>query len=567
MSRALRLSNTQKRKIRECADQVLRAYSARRFDMCEQLCKRLEALQPDNADAAFFRGAMLLAISGVEQALPYMQQAVQRAPGRIDFQINLGSLYLQNMQYRPALDCFHKAEGLNAHSVIALLGCSQSLTGLTRIAESRAYLERVRQLTLRQPQEYLRLAIACREMGDMQQAMDVLDGLLKKWPDFVEGMYTKAYTAMQMGDREGADQALGQTLSLDPRHAQALILMAESGSFTSEDDVRIGMVRNALDACPEMSGDRVYILNAMGRIMHKLGQFSDAFEFYRQANAIRSALREYDAGSALNDMHRIRQSYSAVIPARSSGAEDNTPIFIVGLPRCGSTLVERILTSHSQVSGRGEMDAFASVLSERFAVKGDVDIAGLAALSDEQWAGAGGECLLRLREAGTDSPRIVDKSLNNFLLLGAIHRALPGARIVHVRRHPLDVCLSIYTSNIQGSLYDYGLNLQTLGEYCLSYVELMRHWRMLLPAGVMYELEYEQLVSNQEEETRKLLNACGLAWEDCCLQFQSGGGRVSTASIMQVRKPMYTGSVARWRHYERQLQPLIDILGTEYPDA
>ncbi|MDQ6965656.1 MAG: sulfotransferase, partial [Mariprofundaceae bacterium] len=312
--------------------------------------------------------------------------------------------------------------------------------------------------------------------------------------------------------------------------------------------------------------DRVDILNAMGIANRKLGLFHGSFDYFQQANAIRASLRDYDAEAALKDMDRIMQAYSPEAVAHPAGIPDVEPILVVGLPGCGSTLVEQILAAHSQVSGRGEIDAFASVLRETFVAGGDADIAALASLTEEQWAELGGEYLERLRVSGPDSQRIVDKSLNNCLLLGAIHCAMPQARIVHVRRHPLDICLSIYTSNIQGSLYDYGLRLETLGEYCKKYLELMSHWRKALPAGVMYELDYEQLVSNQEEETRGLLEACGLPWEEQCLNFQAGGERVNTASIMQVRQPMYTKSVARWKRYEKELKPLIDILGTDYPD-
>lgn len=565
MAAPKRLSNTQKKKLKDTVDRALHAYQTGRYDICERLCKQVEAIQPEHADVAFLRGAMLLAMYGVDQALPYMEQAVELAPKRIDFQINLGTMYMQNMQYRLALGCFEASEKLDARSVLALLGCCQALTGLNRHAEAREYLRRARALNIRQPQEFMHLGLACRELGDMDDALQVLDELTTRYPDFTQGVYTKALTAMQAGDAEAAREAVMQTLRLDPTHAQALTLMAESGSFDSLDDEGIALIRHALDITPEASRDRVYILNAMALAQRKLGDHDAAFDYYRQANELRASLRDYDSDAALREMDQIMQRYTPDVLARSEGLADSTPIFVVGLPRCGSTLVEQILVAHSQVSGRGEIDALTSVLREKLDVEGDIDIAGLTSLSPDQWADAGREYIGRLRESGPDTPSIVDKSLNNLHYLGAIHCAMPHARIIHVRRHPLDVCLSIYTSNIQGSLYDYAFKLETLGAYCLKYLELMRHWRKVLPAGAMYELEYEQLVTDQEAETRRLLDACGLPWEDACLDFQKARQRVNTASIMQVRQSMYTKSVARWKRYERQLQPLIDILGTDYP--
>ncbi|HCS13119.1 MAG: hypothetical protein COS82_04860 [Zetaproteobacteria bacterium CG06_land_8_20_14_3_00_59_53] len=564
MSRQLRLSNTQKKKIGEYVDRALQAYGGRRFDMCEQLCKQIESMQPDNPDLAFLRGAMLLSMSGVQQALPYMQEAAELAPKRTDFQINLGNLYLQVMQYRLALDCFKRVVDMDQKSVQALLGCCQALTGMVHFAEARRYLERALKLKIRKPQEFINMATACRELGEMDLAMATLDELMKQYPNSAQGAYTKALTAMQMGNAELSKDALELTIKLNPTHAQALKMMAESIRFDSQDDARVALIRNALAVCPEGSEDKVYLLNAMGQVEHKLGNYPEAFGYYKQGNDLRASLRDYDAAAAIHAMEGIGKAYSQEVLSCSGGAADATPIFVVGMPRCGSTLVEQILIAHSQVSGRGEIDAFSGLLNEMFAAGEDADVAGLTALSAEQWADVGREYTARVRAAGADTPRIVDKSLNNILFIGALHCALPDARIVHVRRNPLDVCLSIYTSNIQGSLYDYGLRLESLGNYCRKYLELMSHWRKTLPAGVMYELEYEHLVSDQARETRKLLDACNLSWEDACLDFQQARQRVNTASIMQVRQPMYEKSVARWKRYEKQLQPLIDILGTDY---
>jgi len=158
---------------------------------------------------------------------------------------------------------------------------------------------------------------------------------------------------------------------------------------------------------------------------------------------------------------------------------------------------------------------------------------------------------------------ITDKTLGNIRLVGAIHCALPQAKIIHVRRHPLDTCLSIFKNNLAGELLGFSSSLTDIGQYYRIYQQLMAHWRKVLPEGVMYEINYEDLVSNQEEETRRLLAFCELDWDDHCLQFHTLRNKVQTSSIAQVRRPMYKDSVAAWQRYEKQLQPLIDILGTE----
>jgi hypothetical protein len=188
----------------------------------------------------------------------------------------------------------------------------------------------------------------------------------------------------------------------------------------------------------------------------------------------------------------------------------------------------------------------------------------ITSLSTDEWRKIGQAFLGRMKTGHEDALRITDKSLSNIRMIGAIHCALPHARIIHVRRHPLDTCLSIFKSNVRGALFEFGCNLEQLGRYYKSYLSLMQHWRTVLPKGVMYEIDYEQLVANQEDETRKLIDFCNLEWNDNCLEFHKTKNIVKTASIAQVRQPIYSDSMATWKRYERQLQPLIDILGPEY---
>jgi len=219
------------------------------------------------------------------------------------------------------------------------------------------------------------------------------------------------------------------------------------------------------------------------------------------------------------------------------------------------------------VASKGEWGEFERGLIELGQRDTPLTLEQITAFSPAQWQQLGSIFLKRLQADLPKSLRIIDKSLNNIRMVGAIHCSLPKAKIIHVRRHPLDTCLSIYKNNLTGKLFDFGHNLSELGHYYRAYLDLMAHWRRALPQGVMYELDYEQLISDQEGETRKLLEYCELPWNDQCLQFNKAKTIVRTASIAQVRQPIFKSSMAAWKRYERHLQPLIEILGPEYSTA
>jgi tetratricopeptide (TPR) repeat protein len=563
MAKPLRISNNKRRKIEQFIAQATQAYGAKRYDMCENLCKRIEAIHPGSADVASMRGGMCFALYGMDEALPFLIEAVEADPKRIDFQINLGRVYLQKRFFGPAFECYEQAVRLNKKNISALLGCCRALIGLGEFAQARVYLKEVQHFSLHQADDYAMLAAACRDIGDVSDSHATLDELLMRFPDYVHGHFERVVTFLQTGEREKAENAIQRMLELQPSHAKGLAMMADMSSFDSTEDEKFRMISDAYASSDSNSVDRMYLNAAMAYASHKLGDFDSSFDYSKQVNEFRAGKSSYQQAEALAQLDNIVQKYTSEALRQSSGLEDNDPIFIVGMPRCGSTLIEQILVAHPQVIGRGEVDFFEPALSMGVRDASPLSIADTADFGMREWNKVGRSYLERIRAAGPCSSRLIDKFLSNFRLVGAIHCALPEAHIIHVRRNPLDTCLSIYTSFIQGDAHDYGLRLETLGEYYRMYQRVMRHWREVLPEGAMYELDYEQLVNNQEEETRKLLEYCGLDWNEACLSFQQSDARVRTASILQVRKPMYSSSVERWRRYEKHLQPLVDILGAD----
>ena len=239
------------------------------------------------------------------------------------------------------------------------------------------------------------------------------------------------------------------------------------------------------------------------------------------------------------------------------GNISNTPVFIVGVPRSGTSLVEQILSSHSDVFGAGELTWVGVVASSiQDNLKTDTHYPEcIQELTKSNINGLAEQYLRYLHTLANNESRITDKMPNNFLHLGLIHILFPNARIIHCRRDPRDTCVSIYTEYFPDGL-PYSYNLLKLGAFYKQYERIMDHWRTVIGAGLIIDIDYENLVKNQEEESRRLVKFIGLDWDDSCMDFYRKKRRVNTVSNLQVKKPMYSSSIGRWKHYEKYLQTL-----------
>ncbi|MFA5372229.1 MAG: sulfotransferase, partial [Sideroxydans sp.] len=249
---------------------------------------------------------------------------------------------------------------------------------------------------------------------------------------------------------------------------------------------------------------------------------------------------------------------------RGNGDSSALPIFVLGMPRSGTTLTEQIIASHPDVFGAGELPDLLRIAHRKTHPDTTtfpdnlryLDAATLTAWGDEYIAG--------LKKRAPDSRHITDKMPANFFAVPLIHLMLPGAKIIHVNRNPVDTCVSCFTRLFHRK-QEHTYDLAELGRYYADYVRLMDHWRAVLPQGAFYDVQYENIVADQEGEARKLLEYCGLEWDAACLDFHKTKRQIRTASVTQVRQPIYTTSVERWRKYEKSLGPLLDELGDLVP--
>jgi tetratricopeptide (TPR) repeat protein len=397
-------------------------------------------------------------------------------------------------------------------------------------------------------------------------------------PEYAVAHSNRAGVLIQLGRLPEAIACCHESLRLAPDGVLAYVHLGELAvqrlyQFTDEEVRRMESLATAHDLgrVPE-GGHRLSDDNASGlhfmlaELCDRNSEYDRAFSHYRRANDLKAqVLRQKNLAFDREGHRRLIDDLIATFDrrfferVRSFGLATEVPVFVVGMPRTGSTLVAQVLSSHPQVVGAGERRELGDILT------GAAPYPALMSRLDRFAARALAEGYVsRLSRLGPEAARIVDKMPHNYLHLGSICALFPNARIIHCCRDVMDVCLSCYFQNF--TWVNYATSLEDLGFYYRQYERLMRHWREVLPLPV-YEVEYEQLVREQERVSRGLIAFCGLDWSDRCLAFHENRRAVQTASKMQVRRPLYTSSVARWKRYECHLFPLQQALACDAPDA
>lgn len=366
----------------------------------------------------------------------------------------------------------------------------------------------------------------------------------------------------RLGRRDEAVAAYRAAIELKPDLAEAYSNLGLISTWREEDPAAKELLRLAGRAQSLPAASRIHFNYALGKYYEDIGDFARAFASWSEGASLKRRTLTYDANANDQAMAQIAASFprGAWTTSRTHGEPSDLPVFVLGMPRSGTSLVEQILASHPRVHGAGEIGLLREALDglqiRHELLQPHLLESGAFAQNLRQ---RGADYVARLRSLDREAARITDKLPNNFRLVGAIQLALPNSSIVFCRRDLRDVCLSCYqTLFMQGHAWSY--DLIELGRYALSFARLIEHWRDVLP-GRLLELDYEALVTDPATQARRLIEHCGLDWDDRCLSHYSTGRAVQTASLGQVRRPIYGSSVGRWRRYERQLAPLLDALG------
>ena len=439
---------------------------------------------------------------------------------------------------------------------------------LNRCERSSEALAQIKQLLAGDPRNpgyrNLKAVILCR-IGDYAEAIELYASLLREYPGHAKIWLSNGHALKTAGHHEQSIAAYQRSIELDPAFGEAYWSLANLKTFRFSDE-DVCRMREQL-ALPHLEAShRHHFEFALGKALEDRAEYDESFAHYQQGNKLRRATIHYSADENSARMRRARQVLSTDFfsERRDFGYEASDPIFIVGLPRSGSTLIEQILSSHSQVEGTMELPEIISMtraLRQQADAPQSTTYHDVLARQDASEMRALGERYIERtrvhRKSG--SPFFIDKMPNNFAHVGLIQLALPNARIIDARRHPMACCFSGFKQHFaRGQNFSY--DLVEIGRYYRDYVELMAHFDNVLP-GRIHRVHYEAMVGDTEAEVRRLLEYCGLPFEDACLRFFENSRPVRTASSEQVRQPIYREGVDHWRHYQSWLGPLGEALG------
>jgi len=368
-------------------------------------------------------------------------------------------------------------------------------------------------------------------------------------PDYI---YNLAASRIALGDMKEAETLFKRVIKLNPKDYGAWLNRSSLKKQLPESN-HVEQLQYVKTHLAEDDPGLIQICYALAKELEDLQRNDESFVYLQEGSVRRHRRLQYEVQDDEEAMSAIADCFNQeLLHSQYPSHDTNRPIFILGLPRSGTTLIDRIISSHSHVASLGEHNTLAFAL-----IREAGDTAGKKELIEKSvdidFAALGRRYCDGIDGFGDSAPRLVDKTPMNFLYLGLIHLAMPGARIIHMRRKPMDSCYAIYKTLFRAG-YPFSYSLQDVGRYYIAYHGLMDHWRKTIP-GAFLDVDYEAVIADQEGETRRVLDYCGLEWEDGCLEFHRLKGPAATASAAQVRQPIYSSSVGLWRKYARQLAP------------
>lgn len=523
---------------------------------------------PGYLEAANNLGAVLTESERPEQAVPILLQVINARPDYAEAHCNIACAFLSIEDFARAEIGYKKALELKPDYPQALEGLAKLHQERSELRQAQAIGERALALAPQRAEAHSLLAGIFMEQGFHDKARAAYDQALALNPALLSAHLGKGHLLMQGGDMAAAEVWFRQALALDPECLAARLSLTQVRKTEPGDDNLLALEEQA-KAVGTLSETKALALHfSLGKCYDDIKDYARAFPHFQEGCRLKRKRVEYKADDNTQACANITAFFTPDTIDRLSGAGDlsEAPIFVLGMPRSGTTLVEQILASHPDVYGAGELHDLLHLAGRPKDEPTEGFPLSLRGLTAADLAAMGQRYVAGLRERAPDAQCITDKMPANFFCVGLIHLLLPNAKIVHVMRNPVDTCLSGFMQLFRKSQY-YSYDLAELGRYYRNYARLMQHWRDVLPSGAFLDIQYEDLVADPEGQTRHLLEYCQLDWNDACLDFHKTERSVRTASVTQVRQPIYSSSVERWRHYEQFLAPLLEELGDLVPES
>jgi len=531
-----------------------------KYDEAAARFSRALEIRPDYAEACNNLGNVLVDLGRPQEALEKFNAALRTNPRFVQANYNLGDTLRSLGRMNEAVHCFEKAIELKSDYAEAYNGLGATLNDQGFHRKAIQAIRKAIQLNPALAGAHNNLGNALSDQGLHDEAIDSYRNALQINPDFAEVHSNLGNSLCEFGRYEEAAASYTRALELKPDFAEAHNNLSQLKSY-AQNDPQIEVMKKRLTDPGLSEHELMHLSFAIGKAYEDLGNVDQAFKHIHQANSLRRAAFDYDINEDRKLFSRLKslfaaKSVEALKQVSSPPLAKPQPIFITGMPRSGTTLTEQILASHSKVFGGGELEALGRILTP---VVQESMTTGNAPLDSRKLAELRDTYLEELQGLPATEPYITDKMPQNFRWIGFLLKTMPGVKIINVQREPAASCWSMF--KIQFGGHGYTNDMVDLAEYYNLYLDLMDFWRKEYP-GQVYDLDYEALTLNQEQETRKLLEYCGLDWEDQCLEFYKTKRAVRTPSGKQVRQKMYTGSSEAWKKYAKHMQPLLDVLNT-----
>ena len=538
------------------------AHGAGSLREAEKLARRVIDAVPDQPDALHLLATVARESGRADLAIDLYRGLLRRHPAIPVAHNSLGNMLQERGEWGHAIDCYEAALAHDPRYLNAHFNLGRALLHVGAKARAETCLRRAVDLAPNDSQVRSRFARALVEQGRTEEAMAEAFRAVELDPGSADLRNALGTIHTALGEFDAARECYRAALAMDPGFAKAAVNLAKIKRFTVEDDKDAALILAAAGHAPSDRDSRRDLHLALGKLHDDRGDWATAFMHYDEANRPFAEVARADADTALGLMDQVRSFFDADWFAGRAGEPgvEPTPVFIVGMPRSGTTLVEQILAAHPAVHGAGELSEIGHMVAEiaSRAATADPYPGCMRSLDAEAVRALGRRYVAYLRTHSPDAARITDKLPGNYLHLGFIATILPGARIIHCRRNPLDIAISLYFNDFRSG-HDYSNDLGAIGRIIRGMRALMTHWEAVLHAR-MLAVDYETLVADPEPDARRMVRHVGLEWDDACLRPHEVLRPVHTASAWQVRQPVYQRSAGRAHRYERFLGPLREAL-------
>lgn len=520
------------------------------------------AINGDFLESLSNLGAVLVEDDQADAAEPSLARALQLQPAYPEALCNLGLVRLKQERTEEAVALLQRSLQLRAGYPEALVGLARALHEQDRLDEAAQCLHEATQCAPEKPDAWCHLGTVRTELGDTTAAEAAYARALEIDPHCTDALTGLGNLRLEEGKIDESTRLLEDALAIDPYNLGARFHLTQARKVKPGDANLVALEAKAADLTLLSTDKRISLHYALGKAYDDLKSWDQAFPHFLEGARLKRQKIAYDGERDAARARRIAEVVDRSFIERLQGAGDPSavPVFVLGMPRSGTTLTEQIIASHPEVFGAGELRDLLQVVQAGPEPYPD----NLTTLLRETVTAWGVDYVARLRKRAPQARRITDKMPANYLALGLIPLILPNAKIIHVKRNPVDTCVSCFTrlfNRHQDATYD----LHELGRHYANYARLMQHWHAVLPPATFIEVHYEDIVADMEGQARRLIDFVGLEWNDACLEFHKTKRNIRTASVTQVRQPIYTSSVERWRHYERYLGPLLEGLGAFAP--